>query len=119
MRFSACLLWAGSGHFIRRRSRLHVQVQGTRGRRRLSDFNEVSIWIAHVTPQFRRMNLRLGNEFRAPRRPKVIIASDVCYAQVQKNAENVLIPWRRSKNFGLIVGRTAADVNDEPDVAEP
>jgi len=97
---------------------LHVQVQGTRGRRRLSDFNEVSIWIAHVTPQFRRMNLRLCNEFRAPRRPKVIVASDVCHAQVQKNAENVLIPWRRSKDFGLIVGRATADVNDEPDVAE-
>ena len=97
---------------------LHVQVQGTRGRRRLSDFNEVSIWIAHVTPQFRRMNLRLCNEFRAPRRPKVIIASDVCHAQVQKNAENILTPWRRCKYFGLIVSRTTADVNDEPDVAE-
>src|SRR5215471_10756281 len=98
---------------------LHIQVQGTRGRRRLSDFNEVSIWIAQVTSQFRRMNLRLSNEFRAPRRPKVIVASDVCHAQVQKNAENVLIPWRRSKDFGLIVGRATTDVNDEPDVAEP
>src|SRR5262249_25801388 len=98
---------------------LPVQVQGTRGRRRLSDLNEVSIWVAHVTPQFRRVNLGLSNEVRAPRRPKVIVASDVCHAQVQKNAENVLIPWRRSKDFGLIVGRATADVNDEPDVAEP
>jgi len=30
-----------------------------------------------------------------------------------------LVPWRRSKDFGLIVGRATADVNDEPDVAEP
>jgi hypothetical protein len=29
-----------------------------------------------------------------------------------------MIPWRRCKYFGLIVGRTTADVNDEPDVAE-
>src|SRR5262249_40177895 len=98
---------------------LHVQVQGTRGRRRLSDLNEISIWVAHVTPQFRRMNLRLSNEFRAPRRPKVMIASVAGQARVQKKAEIIWSPGRRSKDLGLFVGRATADVNDEPDVAEP
>jgi hypothetical protein len=63
-----------------------VQVQRTRGHGRLSNLNEVPIRVAHVAPQFRCVNLRLSNEVRAPRRPKVVAAHDIRHAQVQKDA---------------------------------
>jgi hypothetical protein len=64
----------------------HVQVQRTRGHGRLSNLNEVPIRVAHVAPQFRCVNFRLRNKFRAPRRPKIVITPDITHAKVQKDA---------------------------------
>jgi hypothetical protein len=81
--------------------------------------DEVAVWVAHVAPQFRRMNFRLSDKFRAQRRPKIVVADYVSHAKVQKDAKNVGIAWRRSHNFRLVVGPAASAVNSEPNIAEP
>ncbi len=63
-----------------------VQVQGTRGHGRLSDLNEVPIRVAHIAPQFRCVDFRLSDEFRATRRPKVVVTLDISHTKVQKDA---------------------------------
>jgi len=85
----------------------------------LSNFDRVSIRVAHVAPQFRCMDFWLCNEFRASRSPKVVTVSDVGHAKIQKNAQHVVISRRRSDDFRLIVGRTAADVDRKPNIAKP
>src|SRR5215469_8827351 len=98
---------------------LFVQVQRTRRHRCLSNFNEVPVGVSHVAPQFRCMNFGLSDEFRATRRPKLVAPPDVTHAKIQKDAKYIWIAWRRSSDFRLVVGRAAADVDREPDVAEP
>src|SRR5208282_18031 len=65
------------------------------------------------------MDFGLSDEFRAARRPKIVVAPDVTHAKVQKNAQDVLIARRRSHHFRLVVGRAAATVDGEPNVPEP
>jgi hypothetical protein len=65
------------------------------------------------------MNLGLGDEFRAPRRPEVVVAHDVSHTKVQKYTKNVWIARRRSYDLGLVVGPAAAAVESEPNIAEP
>jgi hypothetical protein len=65
---------------------LRVQVDGTRGHDNLPGLNEIAIRVAHVAPQFRGVDFRLGDEFRASRRPKIVVASDISHAKVQKVA---------------------------------
>src|SRR5262249_26989664 len=65
---------------------LFVQVQRTRSHRLLSYFNEVPVEVSHVAAQFGCMDFRLGDEFRAARRPRVVAASNVTHAKVYKNA---------------------------------
>jgi hypothetical protein len=54
-----------------------VQVQGAGRHDGLSNFDQVSIRVAHVAPQFRCVDLWFGNKCRASRGPKVVAASDV------------------------------------------
>jgi hypothetical protein len=49
----------------------------------------------------------------------VIVASDISDAKVQKDAENVLITWRRRDDFRLVVSRATAAIDSEPEIAEP
>ena len=66
--------------------RLLIQIQRIRGDGGLSDFNEVTIRITHVAPQLRWMDFRLSDEFRAPRRPKIVAVFDIRHAKVEKDA---------------------------------
>jgi len=84
----------------------------------LSDFNEVPVWVAHITTQFSRVALGLRNELGVPPRPKIAIAPDIGHAKVQNNAQNIRIAWGRCIDFRLVVGRAAAAIDCKPDVAE-
>src|SRR5262249_18595581 len=95
---------------------LFVQVQWTRSHRRLSDFNEVPVGVSHVAPQFRCVDFWTSDEFRATRRPKLVVAPDVTHVKVEKDAKNVGVPRRRSHNFRFVVGRTATTVDGEPNM---
>ena len=64
---------------------LLVQVQGARGHGRLSDFDEISIRVADVAPQFRCINFGFSDEFRAPRRSQAVVAPDVGHAKIYVN----------------------------------
>jgi hypothetical protein len=68
-----------------------------------SNFNELASRGAQVKSQFPCVGLRLSDEFRAPRRPQIVVASDVSYPKVQKDAQDVLITQRCSKHFRLVV----------------
>jgi hypothetical protein len=64
------------------------------------------------------MDFGLSDEFRAPRRPKFLVAFDIRHAKVQKDAKNICIARRRSDDFRLVIRRTATAVDREPNIAE-
>src|SRR6266436_2836715 len=64
----------------------HVQVQWPRGHGRLPHFNKIAVWVAYVAAHFSSVDLRLGDEFRAPRRPNLVAAPDVRHAKIEKVA---------------------------------
>ena len=64
---------------------LRIQIERAGRDSGLPDLNEITIRVPHVAAQFRCMDFRLGDEFRAARRPKVVIAPDVIHAKVEKD----------------------------------
>jgi hypothetical protein len=73
--------------------KLYVQIQGPRSHRCLSNFNEVPIWIAHVTPQFRCMGFGLSYESRGSRKPKVVARLIAVTRRFRTPAELSLVNW--------------------------
>ena len=65
------------------------------------------------------MDFRLSDEFRAPRRPQLIVALNITHAKVEKVADDMGIAWWRGDDFRLVIGTAASTVDYQPDVGEP
>src|SRR5450755_4585151 len=85
---------------------------------RLAYLDEVAVGIAHVAPRLGLVNLRLGEELRTQTLPTFVAFRDVRDADVHEAADSLAIP-RRCEVYGqLVVGRPAADIDDDPRVRE-
>jgi len=85
---------------------------------RLTDLDEVAIGIAHVAPRLGLVNLRLGKELRTQTFPTFVTFCDVGDADVHEAADSPAILRRREVDVRLVVGRAAADIDDDPRILE-
>ena len=65
------------------------------------------------------MNLQLGDEMCSARTPEFRAALDIDDAEIEKRAEPVENLWRRCNDFRLAIRRTAALVDDYPNIFQP
>jgi len=84
----------------------------------LPDFDEIAIGVAHVTADLRLVLLWRREELGTSRAPFRVDGLDIRDPDVQEAARAVRIRWRLERDRGLVVGRSATDVDDDPAVGE-
>ena len=125
----ACV--AGSASYVKFGQEVSIEV-AARSRDspllfRLADLDEVAVGIAHVAARLGLVNLRFGEELRTQTFPTFIAFCDVRDADVHEAADSAdvheaadspAILRRREVDVRLVVGRPAADIDDDPRVLE-
>src|SRR5271155_1516631 len=86
--------------------------------RRLSHFDQITIGIADITTDFVRVLLRGRQEFRAARAPFGVNSVHVRHSYIEETADPVGFGGRLKSDLRLVVGRTSADVDDDPTVRQ-
>src|SRR5712664_3119230 len=86
--------------------------------RRLADLDQVTIRVADVGADLAAVVLGLGQELGALRRPLRVGRADVGDPEVEKCAGLVGVSRRRERHRGLVIGRAAARIKDEPAVGD-
>src|SRR5918912_3463138 len=84
----------------------------------LADLDEVSVGVADVGPDLVTVVFRLGEELGALGGPLPVCPLDVGDADVEEAADLVRIRWRGEDDGGLVIGRAAALVEDQPGVSD-
>ena len=63
-----------------------IQLKRRRGDRSLTDFDQISVWVAHVATLLGLMNLWLGDETCTARTPEFIATLNIDDAEIEKRA---------------------------------
>ena len=85
---------------------------------RLADLDQVTIRVADVGADLAAVILGLGQELGALRRPLRVGRGDVGHPDVDECAGTVRVSRRRERHRGLVIGRAAARIEDEPAVGD-
>src|SRR5713101_4565299 len=83
---------------------------------RLADLDQVAVGVSNVRADLASMILRLGEELGALRRPFLVGLGNVGDANVEECARAVGVRRRSESHGGLVVRRTATDIEDQPGV---
>ncbi len=84
----------------------------------MADLDQMPVGIAQVAADLLAMILGRREERRAFRAPVAVNGMNVGDTDVERATKHLFILRRRDDNLGLIVGRFAADVQDQPAVAD-
>lgn len=76
----------------------------------LSDFDNITIRVTHITANFNTMILRLGNEFSSSTIPFLITGPDVCYTNNHEIASLIWVLGVAKRYSWLIVSWAATYV---------
>src|ERR1700751_934984 len=82
----------------------------------LADLDQVTVGVADVGTDLGGVDLGLGQELGALGRPLRVGRGDVGHPEVEEGAGPFGVCWRGEGHRGLVVGRAAAYVEDEPAV---
>src|SRR5712691_7678395 len=83
---------------------------------RLADLDQVAVGVSDIRADLASMVLRLSEERCALRRPFLVGLGNVGDANVEERACAVGVGWRNESDGGLVVSRTAPDIQDQPRV---
>ena len=86
--------------------------------RRLPELDQMTVGIADVATDLVRVLLRRRQEFRTPGAPLGVHGLDVLDPDVEEAADAFGVGWRLQRDRGLVVGRAAAAVDDDPAVGQ-
>ena len=76
----------------------------------------MTIGVADIRADLGGMVFGVGQELGTLRRPLRVRRGDVRDPDVEERAGMAGVGWRRERHGGLIIGRAAADVEDQPAV---